>query len=156
MPIGLLVSPVDTGADPAWVTVKDLGGIPLRVSTETLILHAHCQATRASGITVQPAVFTLHAGGHQRVKITVPRGQDRDNGVLFIGSPIGVHPGSDLLAGGVGVQLEQGGAVSCVPPRFVHHPASFPWLPTTLIPAALLLCIIAFLWTLRRRRVAPN
>ena len=156
MPAGLSVTPAETTHNPTVVTVKDLGNVPVHVTTSDLTLHAHCVMVTTAGITVSPASFTLKPGQTRHVTVHTPSARG-DYGVLFSGHPVHPQPGVDIPVGAIGSQVLIGGASSCTHPPQAVAPVSHSLISLTglviLAVIALGLGLATWAGILHRRNV---
>jgi hypothetical protein len=138
-PISLALTPPKQAwhGHPVTVRVTDIGADPLRITTSTVVLHAHCATTTSADVHVIPRAFTLHPGQTVTATITVPDSAG-DYGVAFAGEPLTQQSGG-TVAGAVGSQVLAGGATSCVPvavPKTAAKAAAQPAARPAAQPAA--------------------
>jgi hypothetical protein len=164
MPSGLSVTVLDaiskgqlaTDANPAVMLIRDVTGVPETVTTTDLVLHGDCAQSRAKGVSVLPARFTLRPGGAVRVLVHVPKAR-ADYGILFSAHAAHVK-GADTPVGAIGAQVLTGGAADCREPKaaaIVHHSAGIPPWALASIPVVLVFVILALYITKRRREARP-
>lgn len=152
-PISLTLTPPKQAwhGHPVTVRVTDIGADPLRITTSTVVLHAHCAMTTSADVHVTPSAFTIRPGETVTATITVP-GSAGDYGVAFAGEPL-AHQAGGTVAGAVGSQVLEGGATSCVPVAIPKSAAKaavqpvaggFPLLAVIIPLAAIAALTIAF------------
>ena len=157
MPAGLSVTPADTHSNPAVISVRDIGTVPIRVTTSNLILHAHCVMTTTGVITVSPASFTLKSGQVKKVHVHVVSSAG-DYGVLFSAHPVKIAPGQDIAVGAVGSQILVGKDTQpCVHPKAVaQSSAGIPLMPVAFGIGAVVLVLLAIIALAVRRQHRRN
>lgn len=155
LPIALSVTPPSTHANPAHITVTDIGSAPVRVDVSTLVLHSHCAMTTTGAVSVPVRTFTLTPGQARHITVHVPASQ-ADYGVLFAAHPLHPVPGNQKV-GAVGSQVLTGHAANCVHPKALPVPVSHSLItPTGVLILAVIVLGLAlgvWGWTLHRRAV---